>query len=298
MNCSVIDIGANTIRLSIFTIEKEKPVLLFNKKQTCGLANYNERGNLSKDGIDVLITTLKKFNELLMYYPVDKKFIFATASLRNVKNSKKVLSYVKSETGIEIDLLSDKEEARLGFLGISHSVKKIDTGISVDIGGGSTEVVYFKNAKVKEIYNLDEGCLSIHKKFVKGITPKKSELKKAREYLEEKTKGFTPEEEVDTLIGIGGTIRSTGKILADLKVISGKRNYTPDDAKYLYRQLLDKKSKKPFDSLMKVAPDRIHTIQTGLLIFMMVCDIFKIKEVNVSTFGLREGYVIDRLIQS
>ena len=296
MNCSVIDIGANTIRLSIFAIEKNKPVLLFNKKQTCGLANYNERGFLSKDGVEVLITTLKKFSELLLYYPVEKKYVFATASLRNVKNSKKILEIVKSETGINIDLLSGKEEANLGFLGISKSVKNIDTGITVDIGGGSTEVVYFENSEVKEIFNLDEGCLSLHKKFVKGIMPKKSELKKIRAYLQEKTKGFTPENKAEKLIGIGGTIRTTGKLLADLKVINGKRNFKSKDVDYLYQQLLEKKSKKPLDSLMKVAPDRIHTIQTGLIIFMMICDIFGVEIINVSTFGLREGYVINKLV--
>lgn len=209
MNCSVIDIGANTVRLNIFAIKNNKPVLLFNKKETCGLAYYKERNILSQKGVDLLVSTLTKFDKLLQYYPVDQRCVFATASLRNIKNTREVVNYVKEKTGLSIDILSDKQEANLGFMGISSSVGNTWKGISVDIGGGSTEIVYFEKGEILKIYNLDEGCLSLHKKFVKGVMPKKSELKKAKYYLEERIEDFVPYSKVDHLIGIGGTIRST-----------------------------------------------------------------------------------------
>lgn len=294
MNYSVIDIGANTMRLSIFAIHQNKPVLLFNKKQTSGLANYNENGALSEDGFNVLVTTLKKFNKLLSYYPVDQKYVFATASLRNVSNSKEVIAHVKENTGLEIDLLSDKKEANLGFLGISSAVKNLENGISVDIGGGSTEIVLFKDRKIQQIFNLDEGCLSLHKKFVKGIMPKKAELAKIRKYIQKRMKSFKPDQKVDLLTGIGGTIRSSGKILAELKVIENKRHFEINHVYELYELLLEK-DPETLDAMMRVTPDRIHTMQTGLVIFMTICQIFGIKKIQVSTYGLREGYVLDKL---
>ena len=295
MNCSIIDIGANTVRLTVFSVEGNKPVLLFNKKETVGLANYNENGMLSEEGVEILVHTLLGLNKLLKYLPVDRSYVFATASLRKVKNSKEVIEYVKEKTGIEIELLSGKDEANLGFLGISSLMEDIGDGLSVDIGGGSTEIVYFENSKVKEIFNLDEGCLSIHKRHVKRILPKKSELKEAEKYLEERMKEFVLDKKIDTIIGIGGTIRSTGKILLNLGMTESKLYFTSDNVRDLYELLKDKKSKTAFESVMKVAPDRIHTLQTGLAILITICDYFGIKNIRVSSCGLREGYLLNKV---
>lgn len=295
MSYAVIDIGANTIRLSIFAIEKEKPILLFNKKQTAGLANYNIDGELSQAGIDTLIKVLGKYQKILSYYRTEKDYIFATASLRNVGNSKEVIKKVKEELDIKIDLLNGKQEANLGFLGISTSVKNLESGITVDIGGGSTEIVYFKDEKIEDVFNLDDGCLSLHKKFVKGIVPTKEELDLISEYIDDKFIEFSDiPKDIDRLVGIGGTIRSTGKILKELNVTNNKNAFKVYDVYYLI-SLLNKNDQETYKSILKVSPDRIHTILTGLMIFKKICETFKIKDINVSNFGIREGYLIDKI---
>lgn len=295
MNCAVVDIGANTIRLSIFAIDGENPILLFNKKKTAGLANYNDNGYLNEDGINTLISVLKKYKDILTYYPVDKKYIFATASLRNVKNSSDVLEKVKNELGLDIDLLSGKHEANFGFLGISSAIKSLTSGICVDIGGGSTEIVLFKNRKVKDIFNLDEGCLSLHKSFVENILPREFELKEIDKYLIDKMNDFNSTlPEVHTIVGIGGTIRSTGKVLLELGITKHKRNFDFDSVKKLYKLLLEN-DPNAYHAILKVAPDRVHTLHCGLVILIKVCEIFKAEKIEVSSFGLREGYVINKL---
>lgn len=295
MTYSVIDIGANTIRLSIFAVEDDKPILLFNKKQTAGLANYNIDGNLCEDGVETLIKVLSKYQKVLSYYKTEKNYVFATASLRNVKNSDEVIKSVKNELGIKIDLLSGKEEANLGFLGISNSIRNLDSGITVDIGGGSTEIVQFKDDEICDIFNLDEGCLSLHKRFVKGIVPTSSELNEISNYLDSKFQAFTDVPvDVERMVGIGGTIRSTGKILKELNVINKKTNFKVYDLYYLIT-LLEKNDQDTYKSILKVSPDRIHTIFTGLLIFKKICQLFKIKDIDVSNYGIREGYLLDKI---
>ncbi|MGV2503428.1 exopolyphosphatase, partial [Priestia megaterium] len=68
----------------------------------------------------------------------------ATATIRQAANAKEVLALVKKETGVSIQLLSEYEEAYYGFVAVIHSTS-IDEAITIDIGGGSTEVTYFRN---------------------------------------------------------------------------------------------------------------------------------------------------------
>ncbi len=295
MNCAVIDIGANTIRLSIFAIDKSLPVLLFNKKQTAGLANYNDDGYLNKAGIETLISVLEKYKNILSYYPVDQTFVFATASLRNVINSSSIIKKVKNELKLKIDLLDSQEEANLGFLGISTSFHHLKTGMSVDIGGGSTEIVLFKDKEIRVVFGIDEGCLSLHKKFCNGVIPEKDEILKMTSYIEDKTWGFGDSTgEIDTISGIGGTIRSVGKVLKELDLADNKRCYDIVSMNKLYHMLLEKDS-EAYDALLKVVPDRSHTLLCGLVILKRICELFDIKQVNASSYGLREGYVINQL---
>lgn len=296
MNYAVVDIGANTIRLSVYALVEDRPKLLFNKKQTVGLASYNDNGILNRSGIEKLSSVLKKFKEILHYYPTDKEYIFATASLRNVSNSDEVIRYIKENLDIDIDLLSGKSEANLGFLGISNYVSGLNTGLTMDIGGGSTEVVYFKDKKVKEIYNMDEGCLSLHKKFSNLISPKDSEIKNMNKIIKEKISELKNVKFSNHMIGIGGTIRNTAKLIYELGLSENKKSFNTNNVKKLYSLLIEKDD-IAYKALLKVAPDRVHTMTSGLVIFVNLIEAFKINEINVSNYGIREGYIIDKILK-
>lgn len=152
MRHAIVDIGSNTIRLIIFDINENKNNFkkVLNKKYTAGLITYVHDGELSGKGIKKLIKTLSSIKNIVIELNVDTFSPFATASLRNLENTEEVLEEVKKDLDIDIDVLEQVEEAFLGNVGIRSEIK-VDSGISVDIGGASTEVVYFEEDGIANI---------------------------------------------------------------------------------------------------------------------------------------------------
>ena len=154
----IVDIGSNTVRLYIYRCHNEKISLVISKKESLGLVFYIKNGILSDNGIEKLLTVLQEMKDSLDYLKIDNYSFFATASLRNIRNSEDVIQIIKDETGIEIDLLSGEEEGRLSFCGSIHIIKS-DDGILIDLGGGSVEIVFFEDKKILEGYSIPIGSL-------------------------------------------------------------------------------------------------------------------------------------------
>ena len=117
MICGIVDLGSNTIRLSIYHWEGQDFRLLLNKKTIAGLAGYVQGGVLSDSGILVACRTLSSYRALLDNFQVSKMHVFATASLRNISNTGEAVETIRDVTGIPVEVLSGDAEAALSFKG-------------------------------------------------------------------------------------------------------------------------------------------------------------------------------------
>ena len=172
---AIIDIGSNSIRLAIYKIDESKEIkLLMNKKEIARLAAYVVNGIMTTEGIDKACYILSEFKNLLDNLQINNVISFATAAIRNARNSDEVVRCIENNTGLKIIVLSGKEEAGLGFLGAIKDIKN-EHGVMVDIGGGSTEIVVYNNCEIKYAFSLPIGALNLTKMYVKGILPNKEE---------------------------------------------------------------------------------------------------------------------------
>lgn len=296
MRHAIVDIGSNTIRLIIFDINENKKNFkkVLNKKYTAGLITYVHDGELSGKGIKKLIKTLSSIKNIVIELNVDTFSPFATASLRNLENTEEVLEEVKKDLDIDIDVLEQVEEAFLGNVGIRSEIK-VDSGISVDIGGASTEVVYFEEDGPREYINLKTGSLLLFGENVSRILPKKSEIRAIEKSVirELNSSHFSSKE--NKLIGIGGTIRTTGKVIADLWNEDEKKFTLKDIYKLL--NLIKDRNTETIRSIIRTNPARIHTIVPGIIILKILMEKFGINEIEVSDNGLREGYLIYKVLE-
>ena len=147
MKCAIVDLGSNTIRLSLYnTLENGSFETLFSKKYMAGLAGYVSHGIMSNDGINQACAVLLDFKVLLQQLGVNEMHVFATASLRNIKNTEKALETIKRRTGLCVDVIAGSEEGILGYYGALYTTD-LKNGIMFDIGGGSTEFVRVKMEK-------------------------------------------------------------------------------------------------------------------------------------------------------
>ncbi len=294
MNYGLVDIGSNTIRCNVYHILENKEFeLLFSKKYTAGLAAYVESGSLSKKGISKLLRILKGIRLMTDQVDLEKLYVFATASLRGINNSEEVLMEVKEETGIEIELISQEEEAILGFLGIQHATS-VEKGVSCDIGGGSTEIVLFDRGLEEKILKLDQGSLSLYRRFVDKILPSKKEIHKMKSFIRDKLSKYDSTPKFNTLVGIGGSVRAARNVIMEIYGTKKGEPFSVNMAKDLLDRI-EEKNRETISMLLKVSPDRIHTFTPGLIILLELCRHFKVKEVKVCDNSIREGYLIKRL---
>ncbi len=299
MKSAIIDLGSNTIRLCVYEHDGDKVKTLLGKKEMAGLANYVEKEKLSAQGIEKACDILNQFIVLVNNLQVEKDnlHIFATASLRNIENTKEVIEVIKSRTTYEVELLSGEEEATLDFIGTTKCLD-LESGIIVDIGGGSTEIVLFDHKTIQYAASMPIGSLNLYVKFVKKIIPKNEERHNIRQTVLEHISSIDiPQETVSTICGIGGTIRGISKLNNSLYQLPGSNHIV--ETSHIKEILASVKNshRKTITPILHNVPDRIHTIVPGMIIVDTIADYFNAKNIILSEYGIREGYLYERIIK-
>ena len=292
MRYAVIDIGANTVRLQVYEVSDKIPKTLFTKKIVAGLVTYIENRRLTEKGCRKLIKVLSTHLSTVELFAVEKTLVFATASLRNIENAAEVNQVVKEQTHIDLMILSQEEEAKLGHAGIALSCNATE-GFTVDIGGGSTEIVHFKNKAANVYLNLDFGSLSLYKNNIALVLPSTQEAKKINSFVKKRMEREAAVSS-EVIFGIGGTVRAIGNILSEFMPNNSNTKFSYNDVVLLYKELLAQ-NPKLFKTILQVVPERVHTITPGTIIVKNILEKFNAHEVIVCNTGLREGILLSSL---
>ncbi|HPW53313.1 MAG TPA: hypothetical protein PK631_02975 [Erysipelotrichaceae bacterium] len=291
---AIIDIGSNTIRMNVYINKDGVFECAFNSKEMAGLVGHIEDDVLLESGILKLLDVLKKFDLILKRLNITKVYPFATASLRNIKNSREIIKRVQETIGLNIHLVSGNEEGELGYTGASSVIKK-DDGLLVDIGGGSSELVIFKKNRIKTSTSLPIGSLSFYRIYVSGILPTLDEIKdinrNANQLLE---LNDSRPLKIETIIGVGGSIRALLKLKNSLFFDTDENVITFAELKDIVNRMKTPHLFK--DAILKAIPNRVHTIVPGTLILYSIMKHYRTKELIVSQSGAREGYLINYVI--
>ena len=299
MKYAVIDVGSNTIRLSVCEVENNEAKNLFHKKTTAGLASYVEDGALSEAGIDRASSALNDFKELLSHFDIDQTFVFATASLRNISNTEEALEKIQEKTGYQIELLSGYEEAAMGYYGV-RDVIKCREGILMDIGGGSTEITAFGPDGPHACQSFPIGSLNLYESCVSRVLPKRAELPNMLARIEEviPKEALKPFGKSTQIVAVGGSARAVLKLGNGLyELPSDNDTLTQVQTSHLLDTLVDKE-RTSIDLILKRCPDRVHTVIPGLMILETMVEDFGGETIEVSQQGVREGYLWKKILKT
>lgn len=286
----IIDIGSNTVRLNIYKIYDDSYQLLVTEKEMVGLANHIVNHEMMVSGVDAAVAILNHFVLISNNLNCQKIYAFATASLRNISNSLSIVDEISQRTHLFIDVLTGDQEAQLGFLGATQEVD-VETGLLVDIGGGSTELVYFKDKQVVISTSIPMGSLTSYRDYVEDILPKTNELKAlAIAFNRELSVRVKTPIDINTIVSIGGTARATFELIDEMK------QATCDDVSTLLKRLSNE-SKASTNEILKKVPDRIHTILPGMQLLSEVLKYFNSIDIYISHSGVREGYLLKEVLR-
>lgn len=292
----IADVGSNTVRLSIYKCEGGEIRLLMNRKVMAGLAGYVRHGALTPEGIEVACQTLQGYRSLMDNLELPDLRVFATASLRNISNTEEAVGAVMAATGLRVDVLTGREEAELSFRGAIQNAG-LYTGLLVDLGGGSTELVSYRNRAIQTACSLSVGSLSLFSKYVAKLHPTKEERRAIRRAVEEQLEQFVPQHPpARHICGVGGTVRAACKVAnAMFDRPAGDRSLDRDELKEML-QRLKKPGRDELRLLLKTVPDRIHTIIPGLLALDTISRAYGAQTITASACGVREGYLLARVL--
>lgn len=297
MKYAIIDVGSNTIRLSVSEVENGEAKNLFQKKTTAGLASYVKGGAMGEAGIQRACDALNEFKELLSHFDIDQTAVFATASLRNISNSAEALMKIQAQTGYSIELLSGAEEAAMGYYGICSTIH-CERGILLDIGGGSTEMTAFNDHGPQLCKSFPLGSLNLYESCVTKVLPKKKELMAMEQRIEAVvTKdAIKPFGQSRAIVAVGGSARAVLKLAKGMfDLPAGSTQLTHEQLSVLLETLC-KKEPSSIELILKRCPDRVHTVIPGLMILETLSRRLGGETVEICQCGIREGYLWQKVL--
>jgi len=293
---AVIDIGSNTMRLSVYSIHDNNIKLVFSRKNMSALISYvDKNGCMTEKGINKAISVLEGFKKIIDSVRIRKIFVIATASFRTIQNRQQAIDVIKERTGFDVTVISGEEEGICGFIGAAYNVS-VDSGLLVDIGGGSTELVFYQDKKICRTYSIPLGSLSLYANFVSGLIPTRDEYKKIKKYVREQLAPIDPgDTPTEMLCGVGGTSRAACKLSNDyFDLPLSNRSLEPCHIKKLIKSVYD--DEEGVNRILRVVPERIHTVIPGMIILRTIAKKFDCEKIIVSEYGVREGYLIKTVI--
>ena len=295
----VRNFGSNVMSVTIYEIGNNQITPVFTKNEKSVTAEYTENNNLTKEGINKLISIVNDFNGIMNSYNVTQKYLFATASLRKIDNTNEVTDSVLNSTNLDRHLISGEEEAELGFEAVQYTDLTTNNGVLIDMGGGSTEVITFFNKTPSQIDSMPIGSLSSYKEYVNLEFPNETEIENIKIRTQEELNkiNFNNTFPFDDLYGNGGTLYTVRNVLTYLGDISNDTYVIPvSKLDSLLAKLLEN-STRTSEIISAVDNSRINTLLPGIVMTKEISEYFKIQNIHFCKSKLDEG-VIYRLMEN
>ena len=298
-----IDIGTNTIILLIAEVDvrNKKISPLYNEQRIPRIGKGLSPGKpISNQKIRELLKILEDYSAIIKKFCCEKTIITATNALRIASNGKEIKKLIKDKTDIDINIISGEKEAELTFKGAVYQFYDNFNSIVIDIGGGSTEIIYGNRKKIIFKKSYQTGVVTAKEKFLTNLPPNDAELSDFQKNLEIIFKDIYEKDFVfDRAIAIAGTPTTLAAIKLNLPeydedILEGhilKGNEIKDLISEL-KKLNNQEILKKFKSVVKGRED---VILSGAIILLFIMKLLKIDNILVSTEGIRYGAVCKEL---
>ncbi len=292
---AAIDIGSNSVRLKISRLQAGRLKEVHEDREVTRLGEgVFSGGLLLPQSISDTVQVLRRFNRAIQEYGTDSVRVVATAALRDARNARAFLEWVRSTTGWTVEVISGLEEARLIHLGIvSSSRLATDNVLLVDLGGGSCELTLSRKGQIRDTVSLPLGAVRLTGEFLKHDPPRKSELKRlqglvAREIgrIQDRVRAAR----VGSVIATSGTAAALAAVATHL---ARSRKHRPGTAsREMMRAIVRQIARLPLDQRRKmhgIGPRRAEIICAGAVVYTELLERCHLAGFRYSPLGLRDG---------
>ncbi len=301
MRISSIDLGTNSVVLIIVDVDRnENPSQLYFESNITRIGfQIDKTHKINPNAAEFTMKTFQKYKKISEKYSVDHILACSTSALRDAINGVDFINRIYKETRIYPEIISGEDEGKFIYTAIKHEFPDFTNNLlSMDIGGGSTELVYSKSKNISLIKSLNIGAVRFTEKYVKNNPMTSDEQLEAESAVMSMLPELTIPEKSINAVGSGGTITT----LQAVKLKVNKRNH-----KKIHKSILKIQDVQALLSLFNsitlekrkllkgLSPKRADIIPMGALITLCIMQKYNLPELHISNRGLRWGMIYDYL---
>ncbi|HEX8070729.1 MAG TPA: Ppx/GppA phosphatase family protein [Pyrinomonadaceae bacterium] len=310
MKLAAIDIGSNSIKLVVVdAAASDSFAVLAREKEAVRLGHDTlQAGVLAPEAIDRAAECIKRFASMAEARGAERTVTIATASVREARNARQFLRTIRQRTGIEVEVLSGIEEARLIGVAAAYGCADAQTTLlNVDIGGGSTELSLMRAGVPAALHSIKVGAVGLSEAFIKTDPVKPKELRALRDHvraaLERPARELKGQSWQETT-GTSGTIIALGAVLSQQAQKDARRREQgaqPAGAEITLARLerlnqqLAAQTFNERRAASGLSAQRAEIVVAGGQILEGVMRALGLTHLHTCEFALREGVLIDRL---
>ena len=302
---AAVDVGTNSLHLVVArTTEGGRFEVLTREKEMVRLGSgSNEMKQLAPDAIERAVAALERFRRIADSQGAPLRAV-ATSAVREADNRAELLERARRDAGVEIEVVSGVEEARLIHLGVLQALELYDRRLLLcDIGGGSTELLVGERGESLASASFKLGAVRLTDRFfaTEGLHP--SAVDSCRRHIQEVLASFDRAVErhgYEVAVGSSGTIEQVLRLARarngddPLRTLNGavlKRKQITATVE----QLVAARKAGTTGDLADLDPKRADIILAGALVLEGVVGRFGIKQLTISEYALREGVFLDTI---
>ena len=308
---AAIDIGTNSTHLLVASVDPSLHTFSIDlaEKSTTRLGERDpDSGELTVVAMERTLETLQRFKDLAECYKVEQLVIAATSAVRESSNGRDFLNQIKEQIGLDVDLISGFEEARLIYLGVLSGMQFGEKPhVLLDIGGGSTELILADCRDARALSSTRVGAVRLQRDFIKQEPLSSARLGFLRTFIQgslepavDKICNRLKSGEKPMLVATSGTAMAIGALAAVEEV--------NPPLKLQGYKLSRKRLDQLIEKLLKLSPDqrrkltslsdrRAEIIVPGALILQTAMQMLDMDDLVLSERALREGLIFDWMLR-
>jgi exopolyphosphatase / guanosine-5'-triphosphate,3'-diphosphate pyrophosphatase len=288
---AAVDIGSNSVRLSIAELRRGRLIPLHQDREVTRLGEGVFRdGNLNPQAMAHTLKVLRRFHRAVQSFAVERTRVVATSALRDSNNARIFAEWLKTVTGWQLEIITGLEEGRLIHLGVVSNLRTPPRKLLlIDLGGGSCELTLSEKSHIKEIVTLPLGAVRLTQEFIRHDPPDRDELKRVHDFIVQEVAHVSRQiirADARTVIATSGTAAALASAAQSLRLSSGA--VSPAVAAKLVKRL-SKLTERQRAAIKGINSKRAQIIVAGAAVYAHVLHACGLKSFRYSPLGLRDG---------
>ncbi len=299
MRLGVLDVGSNTVHLLIVDAHRgAHPWPAYSEKSVLRLAErIGPDGKLDAAAGDDLVKAVAAARHAAEQHEVDDMLAFATSAVRDATNSARVMARVRHETGVELEVLSGVDEARLTFLAVRRwfgwSAGRV---LVIDIGGGSLEIAAGLDEEPAVALSLPLGAGRLTRERLSADPPPVVEVDDLREYASRQLQSVDVGD-WDRAVATSKTFRTLARLAGAAPSSAGFRTARSLSRTGVHQIIgfIQRMASSAVAEMDGVSSARAHQLLAGAVVAEATMRRLGVEQVDICPWALREGVILRRL---